>query len=341
MRHAPNLARRPFANERPVRRLTLVLWSLGGLLTVLNGFLFYRYATSNVEGRDQLREVRAGIEAELETVEELRRSLVGFDLDEQNEEIRFLNRRIAERTFPWSVLFEQLGEVLPRGVRLNSLAPRLPEPVRGRSRVPRDPRVQLTIDGAARDGEELLAFVDGLFAHPAFESPDLERESTDAAARLVSFNLETLYRPSLPDSSGDRAAVAETAALEAAEGQAVEDVGESQPELAEREASRTAGAVGATGEAEAREPAAAAPGAGEAAAARSGSTAVAPTRARREPSATTSSAPARVGAGASSRPDASPAIGGSRRPARTEPRAPRPGLRNASSAPPAGRGGGR
>lgn len=216
MRNLPNLAARPFVNDRPVRRLIGVLWGVAVLLLLFNAYRYWRYATTNVEGRDQLQSIRDETDQELETIDELRTRLAGFDLRSQNDEIDFLNRRIAERSFPWSELFEQLGDVLPRGVRVRSLAPQLPEPQRQRRRrrPAEETRVTLAIDGTAEDGEALLDFVDRLFAHPAFAQPLLERESRQNDS-LINFNLETYYRPRLQAAEEEAEApeelVAETA----------------------------------------------------------------------------------------------------------------------------------
>ncbi len=202
-----------------MRRITGALWLLASLLLLLNAYLFWNYSTTNVEGRDQLSQIRAETDGELQKIAELRQALSGFDLREQNEEIRFLNRRIAERAFPWSELFEQLGEVLPRGVMVNSLAPTLPETskrARGRE-VEMDDRVTLRINGTAENSEELLTFLDMLFAHPAFEEPLLERERQERGARLVSFDLETFYRPRFEREQGDGAVLASNDAGETSE----------------------------------------------------------------------------------------------------------------------------
>lgn len=212
MRTLPNLAARPFVNDRPVRRLIGLLWGLAVLLLLFNAFRYWRYATTNVEGRQQLQAIRDETNREFETIEALRTELAGFDLRSQNDEIDFLNRRIAERSFPWSELFAQLGEVLPRGVRVRSLAPQLPEPQRTRRRrSAEETRVTLRIDGSAENGEALLDFVDRLFAHPAFAQPLLERETRQSGTNLINFNLETYYRPRLEVDDDAETAVADAA----------------------------------------------------------------------------------------------------------------------------------
>ncbi len=350
MRSGPNLASRPFVNERPRRRLTTFLWAAALALLALNAFLFWRYATTNVEGRDELNQLRAQIEAEVRTVNERQQELASFDLDEQNEEIRFLNRRLAERTFPWSELFQQLGDVLPRGVRLASLAPTLPEPPRGRrrARVPEDTRVTLTISGQAENGEELLGFLDRMFAHAAFESPNLESERQLQGRGEVAFNLRTFYQPRDGEGPGASApqdggvAVTEATPTAVPEGAAVAEPQEGEIDEAARSLARWAPGADAS---DGSTPPAADPSPGSPASSQApvGPSTRGSDRAP-ETSAPRAQAPARRPASAPrSDRSAAPPSTGSPAPARgqrTEPR-PQPSRGNASSAPSLnGRGGG-
>jgi Tfp pilus assembly protein PilN len=200
-----NLAGRPFTNTRPVTRAALILWILGILLLLGNVSLFWNYLSGSAEKRAELARMEGQIEKENRTVAQLEGRLANSNLDQQNREVRFLNRKIAERTFSWSLLFDRLSEVLPEGVRLTRLAPTglvdpkdaqasdtATAPVR-----PSDNRVTLSINGEAKSDEALLHFVDRLFAHPAFEEPDLTRESREEED-LVKFDIKALYLPSGP-----------------------------------------------------------------------------------------------------------------------------------------------
>jgi len=118
--------------------------------------------------------------------------------------VEFLNDVIAERTFSWSLLFDRLAEVMPNDVRLNRLAPSGLVDKEGRdiyetqaqAQGPqRDNRVTLTISGEAKSDEVIYRFVDNLFAHPAFEDPDISRESL-ADNGLVKFEIKVMYLPS-------------------------------------------------------------------------------------------------------------------------------------------------
>ena len=88
---------------------------------MLNVALWLGYRRDSTDLRQRLADVRSRAETVSAEVVDLSK---GLDrLEALNEQVEFLNERIAERTFPWSLLFERLGEILPLGVRLKSLNP--------------------------------------------------------------------------------------------------------------------------------------------------------------------------------------------------------------------------
>ncbi len=105
---------------------------------------------------------------------------------------------------------------MPRGVRLARLAP---APFKDERRAreatsppPAERRVTLQIVGETEDDESLLEFVDRLFAHPAFERPNLSREARVKSGGL-GFTIAVAYLPAMDlpgdgvggDARGDRA----------------------------------------------------------------------------------------------------------------------------------------
>jgi Tfp pilus assembly protein PilN len=196
-----NLARRPFVNARPVTRVALLLWVLGGLLLLGNVTLFWSYLSGSTEKREELARMREEVERERQAVDRLQARIAGIDLARQNEQVEFLNRKIAERTFSWSLLFDRLTQVLPNDVRLIQLHPTPiaaerpgEQPTRGQPRS--SDQVLLSIQGEAKSDEALLQFVDRLFAHPAFKDPDLARETRDEEDQdRLSFELRVTYLP--------------------------------------------------------------------------------------------------------------------------------------------------
>ncbi len=202
-----NLARRPFLNSRPVVRVSLLLWVLGLLLLLGNVSLFWNYLSSSADKRQQIARGEEEIAKQRQAADQLQRRLDTIDLEQLNQQIDFLNQRIEERTFSWSLLIDRLVEVLPDDVRLNRLSPETGEKagLRGR-RSPGAPRggagrsdhprrqIPLTLTGETRSDEALMQFVENLFAHPAFADPNLMRDERQENG-LVSFQLTVQYIP--------------------------------------------------------------------------------------------------------------------------------------------------
>ncbi|HYN23207.1 MAG TPA: hypothetical protein VE078_19770, partial [Thermoanaerobaculia bacterium] len=72
-----NLARRPFVNTRPVKRLSLALWLLGGLLLLGNVTLFWSYLSGSTEKREDLVRMEEQVEHERQAVSRLEVRLAG------------------------------------------------------------------------------------------------------------------------------------------------------------------------------------------------------------------------------------------------------------------------
>ena len=195
--------------------MALLLWLAGAALLAVNVTLFWRYASGSEETAARLDEIERRTESTRQSIAALDRELAGLDLEAQNQKVAFLNQKIAERAFSWSLLFDRLAEVLPDDVRLSRLAPRpLRDARAGSSPSPRpavsrpvgsavaaaleDDRVLLTIDGVARKEEALYQFMDNLFAHPAFGGePNLSRESRDNAQQ-IEFDIQAVYHAGSP-----------------------------------------------------------------------------------------------------------------------------------------------
>lgn len=205
-----NLARRPFVNTRPVVRLTVLLWGVGGLLLLANGVLYWGTLSGMEEKSARLTKIRQQIQQEAERIAGLEEELARFDLEQLNQQVAFLNRKILERTFSWSLLFDRLAGVMPNDVRLTSLSPRPLDERRSRQRrgvltSETDDKVILRMVGAAKGGEALLQFVDALFRHPSFESPNLGQEARDQQG-VIRFNMEVVYHPMGGGSGGQETA---------------------------------------------------------------------------------------------------------------------------------------
>ncbi|GMU64448.1 MAG: hypothetical protein AMXMBFR36_07220 [Acidobacteriota bacterium] len=203
---APNLAREPFENSRPARRLGLVLTVAALALTAWNVGTWWRTGHGAAERALELQRLTHESTQARERIATLEDDLGAVDLARANEVAAFLNERIDERMFSWNRLLDDMVEAMPPGVRLDQLTPKREEGTTTRRNVrsrraasaPLEERdVQLRIRGRAEDDEALLEFVDRLFAHPEFREPDLSSENRSSSGEL-SFDLSVVYRPDLP-----------------------------------------------------------------------------------------------------------------------------------------------
>jgi hypothetical protein len=209
-----NLAAAPFVNRRPVQRFTLAAWLLGILLAGVNVFLWLQYRQQSTALRGRLTATRGEIEERSREVVRMGEELSGLELVGQNAQIEFLNQRIAERTFPWSLLFERIAGTLPDGVRLVGLTPefkgRDDRPARGPAPPPDEELIDLKIRGAAESDQALYELIDAFFASNAFERPRLYQESRTNAE--VTFTVDVRYRPRLAPEESERSMLAGGAA---------------------------------------------------------------------------------------------------------------------------------
>jgi hypothetical protein len=194
-----------------VVRTALFLWLAGGLLLLSNVFLFWSYLSGSTEKRAERDRLEESVVQQQKVVADFEARLAQLELGQQNEQVAFLNRKIAERTFSWSLLFERLSEVLPDDVRLLQLQPAAiagddrpgarPAPtttVRGRRvSMGSSDRVPIVIQAEAKNGEAQLKFLDNLFAHPSFgKDADITRETIDEEhENRVRFDVRVTYFP--------------------------------------------------------------------------------------------------------------------------------------------------
>lgn len=215
-----NLSSRPFVNERPVVRLSVVLWVVGGLLLAVNIYSYSTYWFDSEEIRGEVAKLRQKIDREEDELSELTRKASAVDVGGLNDHAVFLNNLIRYRTFPWSRLFDELEEVLPKEVRLTSVQPvverqrdvettRRVTPRRSRSRrssrdqPPPEPiaapvpenvqEIPMSLRGFAKSDEVILDFVDTLFEHPSFLDPNFKRESLSEQSQEVAFEMAVTF----------------------------------------------------------------------------------------------------------------------------------------------------
>lgn len=236
-----NLAHRPFLNSRPVVRTATILWLLGSLLLLGNVMLFWSYLSESKEKRTELASLESEIEAERARAAQLKERVAGLDLEQYNRGVQYLNRKIQERTFSWSLLFDHLARVMPNDVRISRLKPSgvIDTEADRRSSVSAEEGVTLQLQVEAKNEEAFAQFVDNLYT-PPFDYPDYSREtlSDEAEGGRIKYDLTVRYLPAAAEPQGQGIGAAPEVSIQElpADPAAAGDAGDAEP---------PAGAVGA------------------------------------------------------------------------------------------------
>ncbi len=182
----PSLSSRPFLNTRPVWAVTALAAGIGVVLLAVNIGL---YISSNRRLEAQLAR-RAELVEQVRTLSaELRRDTAALEKVPWKK-LRLRARRLDgilhEYAFSWRRLFGDLGEVLPREVRLYRISPDVS-----------DKGVVLTIAGTARNREALLELLQNMIDDPRFEDPLPRSETTPEGATGTGyeFRMKVNYLP--------------------------------------------------------------------------------------------------------------------------------------------------
>jgi type IV pilus assembly protein PilN len=180
-----NLATVPLESNR---RFTVGSWALG--LLALLALFFLSWRAYNVWNGDRVFRTRqAGIEDRIALLQRQRQSLTSFFDDAETVKRRqraaYLNALIQERAFPWIKIFMDLERILPEGVRVISIEPKLA-----------GDNLQLKVVVGALSDESKLKFLKTLESSPEFSHIQLLDESgaarPDQSDRVV-LNLLAQY----------------------------------------------------------------------------------------------------------------------------------------------------
>lgn len=184
--NAPNLASRPFLNTRPVWVLTIVAAALTLGLAAVDVHLYLaneRSLANQLARRRELAERHSSLESEAQKAVAELKKIPWSSLDTR---VNRLNLILREHSFSWLGMLSDVERVMPYAVRLVRIGPSIGEE-----------RVSLAIDGAARNRDAMLEFIDNLIADPSFDHPIPESERTpeDSTSGEYEFSLVVDYLP--------------------------------------------------------------------------------------------------------------------------------------------------
>jgi type IV pilus assembly protein PilN len=180
-----NLSTSPLESNR---RFTVAASVIGTIAIV--ALLVLSYRTYSVWQSDKvLRARQDALEVQIARLEQQRQGLSGFFENpatvQRRQRAAYLNSLIQQRAFPWIKIFMDLERILPAGVRVVSIEPKLSADT-----------VQLTFLVGAMSDESKLKFLKALESSPEFSHIELLSESrpvrTDQLDRVV-LSLQAQY----------------------------------------------------------------------------------------------------------------------------------------------------
>lgn len=179
-----NLAADPYRNRIPVYAVIVVSSVLIAFVALTNFEAWYTYLHDTRETRATIDRTEAQAAQERSRAEIVTNQLSRLDLPRIDRQSRFINEKLAERTFSWSELLDRLEGILAKDVRLTSVAPVFGDGV-----------VHLNLLCEAKTSTGLIDTLDRFQRDPHFRNPFPTTEVRNDGG-TYSFGLRVDYRPS-------------------------------------------------------------------------------------------------------------------------------------------------
>lgn len=179
-----NLASRPYRDYRPVYAAVVVMSLLAAFLMLQNIDTYYRYIHETRATRAKIAQLEEQTRREAELQRGAQQRLAALDLRLLDDQTRFINAKLAERAFSWSVLLDELETILPKNVRILSIAPKFSP----------DGAIDLMMTFEAKTATGLIDTLNNLNSDPQFVNA-FPGSETHSEKGHYSFNITTGYRP--------------------------------------------------------------------------------------------------------------------------------------------------
>jgi|SRR5579875_866664 len=183
-----NLATSPIENNRRFIAGAAALGVLALVVLALLSLHVVRARRADQAMRTNIERLQSRIRVLESQQAVLRREFQSPQAVEAMKRSEFLNGLIEQRTFPWTKMFADLGQVLPPGVRVISVAPRMD----------RNGKVRVTLAVGAVNSDQENKFLQLIDSSPAFSDVVVTREArpeqqSNGNSDRVMLNLEVRY----------------------------------------------------------------------------------------------------------------------------------------------------
>jgi type IV pilus assembly protein PilN len=178
-----NLASRPYRDYRPVYAVVVVMSLIAAFLMLNNVETYYRYKRETQSTRTKIATTQAQTTQEREREAAAQRRIKGLDLGRLSAQTKFVNDRLAQRAFSWSMLLDELESVLADDVRLLSVTPTFEK----------DGSIKLAMEFVSKTADGMIRTLNRMNADPQFRNPFPSMQSQ--VENGYAFTLSTQYVP--------------------------------------------------------------------------------------------------------------------------------------------------
>lgn len=183
-----NLAARPYRDYRPVYAVVVVVSLITAWLMLNNIDTYYQYMAATEDTRGGIARLEQQTVTERQKADMVERRLATLDLRLLDGQTRFINAKLRERSFSWSVLLDELETLLPQDVRIQTIAPNV------------DPTgaVTLSLQFESKAADGMTTVLERMLHDPQFANPFPTSESVASGIYTFGINV-TFFPPGVPN----------------------------------------------------------------------------------------------------------------------------------------------
>jgi len=179
-----NLASRPYRDYRPVYAVVVAMSLITAFLMLNNVETYYRYTRDTRSTRTRIATIEAQTQQERQREQMVQQRIKGLDLARLSAQTSFVNAKLAERAFSWSMLLDELESILADDVRLLSVAPSF-----------REGKIDLSLAFVSKSADGMIKTINRMHADPQFRNPFPSSQSKLDEGAGYSFDLTAEYLP--------------------------------------------------------------------------------------------------------------------------------------------------
>jgi type II secretory pathway component PulM len=183
-----NLASRPYRDYRPLYAVVVALSLIIAFLALKNIETYYQYTTETRTTRAKIEQVDREAAAERTKAADIKTRLARIDTAALDRQTRFVNAKLAERTFSWSELLDRLEDVIAADVRVRTISPSFDQEQPG--------TINIDLQCEAKTANGMIETLDAMHANPQFKNPFPASESERDGHYEFTLNVD--YKPTAP-----------------------------------------------------------------------------------------------------------------------------------------------